>query len=808
MPKATKVRRALISVYDKTGIVDFARALHEEFAVEIISTGGTAKTLTDAGIPVRLVEDITGSPELLGGRVKTLHPKIFAAILANRNNPEHMRQLEEQGIEPIDMVVVNLYPFEETVADPNCTFEEALEMIDIGGPSLLRAAAKNHKHVLVLHDPWDWNNVLGWLREDLLAEQGWQSVRRDYAVSTFRLVSAYNAAITDYLIRHDTEEAGSFHALLLTAWDRPRYGENPHQSAQVLRPGPPCQTAALHLFSVDPKTCEAAVELSFNNYADASAALELCAELARARGLKMHAPSADARSTERRASELWHRLIAGAEPAPAGSKQESQYRAIDDEVFTRRNLPHIQRPGATYFVTFRAKRGTLSPAERDLVMECCLFLDGKKLSLHETVVMPDHVHLLFTPLESGPGQAFSLTEILHSIKGVSGRKVADDRGRRGPVWQDESFDHVIRNADDFYETLAYIYTNPSRAKLETGGPYPWLVFEEGAEWDTGGHGAIIDPQHILEITGREARPWHRLLANATTAKDANRESAALKGKTPTSDKTTGHTCCFIKHTNACGVGIADDPIEAYRRAYLGDPKAAMGGILALNFNVDAAFAEAVMESLQRWGKDAGAGAFFVEVWVAPSFDEAAVKLIRTKKKWGERVRLLDVGEITTPTDPNELEFKSIAGGMLAQTRDLVGLNEDQWKVVTERQPTDQEMADLRLAWLIAKHTKSNAISICKDGMLIGSGAGQMSRVMSCRIATWLAKDNRHEEKLHGAVAASDGFFPFRDGPDLLADAGVSAIIQPGGSKRDQKVIDACNERGVAMIFTDTRHFRH
>ena len=234
----------------------------------------------------------------------------------------------------------------------------------------------------------------------------------------------------------------------------------------------------------------------------------------------------------------------------------------------------------------------------------------------------------------------------------------------------------------------------------------------------------------------------------------------------------------------------------------------MGGILAVNFAVDAAFAEAVMESLQRWGKDAGAGAFFVEVWLAPSFDEAAVKLIRSKKKWGERVRLLDVAEMTTPADPNQLEFKSIAGGMLAQTRDLVGLNEDQWKVVTERQPTDQEMADLRLAWLIAKHTKSNAISICKDGMLIGNGAGQMSRVMSCRIATWLAKDNRHEEKLHGAAAASDGFFPFRDGPDLLAGAGVSAIIQPGGSKRDQKVIDACNERGVAMIFTDTRHFKH
>lgn len=311
------------------------------------------------------------------------------------------------------------------------------------------------------------------------------------------------------------------------------------------------------------------------------------------------------------------------------------------------------------------------------------------------------------------------------------------------------------------------------------------------------------------------------------------------------------TCVFVKHNNACGTGVAADPLEAYRRAYLGDPNAAMGGILAVNFEVTAEFAAAVMDTLARWGKEAGAGAFFLEVWVAPQFSDDAVELIRGKaqpttaipdpprKPWGEKVRLLVVGDMNIEPDPNALEYRSITGGMLVQTPDLVGLNEDQWKVVTKRAPTESEMSDLRLAWLIAKHTKSNAISIVRDGMLIGNGAGQMSRVMSCRVAVWLARENGHLEEGNrqeatgnrqeavgdkheatgsavratgdgssGAVAASDAFFPFRDGPDLLIDAGVTAIIQPGGSKRDAEVIAACDEREVAMIFTGTRHFRH
>ncbi|MCG3131670.1 MAG: Bifunctional purine biosynthesis protein PurH [Phycisphaerae bacterium] len=599
------IRRALISVYDKTGVVEFARALHEEFGVEILSTGGTAKLLKDNGIPVTLVEDVTGFPEMLDGRVKTLHPKIFAGILADRDNPEHMRQLEAMGVKPIDLVVVNLYPFEKTVADPNCTFEQAIEMIDIGGVALLRAAAKNHKHVLVPGCVEDFKALLVWMRGDELSDFGWEQIRRDYAHNAYMQTCEYDAAITTWLSAADTPDGKpTFRFLRLLDWGPLRYGENAHQSSELLHDsqrGHPIDLTVADCLLND------GVEFSYNNYLDADAALRLCAELTRA-----------------------------------------------------------------------------------------------------------------------------------------GRRPA---------------------------------------------------------------------------------------------------------------------CVFVKHNNPCGAGVGGEKLEVYRRAYLGDPNAAMGGILAVNFEVDAEFAAAVMETFDRFGKplkESGAsnapGGFFLEVWVAPGFTDDAVQVIRTRKPWGARVRLLVVGDMNAAPDPAGLEYRSITGGMLVQTPDLVGLNEERWKVVTKRAPTESEMSDLRLAWLIAKHTKSNAISLVRDGMLIGNGAGQMSRVMSCRIAVWLARENGHleggtkgqrdkgtEERNHertGAqepaasgtrgpfaqaeargsdgrlaepphlVAASDAFFPFRDGPDLLMDAGVTAIIQPGGSKRDAEVIAACDERGAAMIFTGTRHFRH
>lgn len=603
MPKSS-IKRALIAVYDKTGIVQFARALVDEFGIEIRSTGGTAKHLIDAGIPVTMVEQITGFPEMLDGRVKTLHPKIHAAILADRDNPGHMKQLAEHRIEPIDMVVVNLYPFGDTVASPNCTFGQAIEMIDIGGPCMLRAAAKNHRHVLVICESHQRNSVL----EAMRSERDLGAMKAALAARVFRLTSDYDAAVEAFLAK---SKSATLDSLITAAGDRDsgpeselrppsfleladvsplRYGENPHQRGFRAR----LANADSGVVRLSDEHGDSRQELSFNNLLDADAALAICSELARA---EIHVSIADARA----------------------------------------------------------------------------------------------------------------------------------------AWA-----HVNRNSP-----------------------------------------------------GRRA------------------------------------ACVFIKHTNACGIGLGGDPLEAYRKAYLGDPNAAMGGILACNFAIDAAFASAVMETYDRFGKPlkaaghpAAPGGFFVEVWVAPDFTPDAIKLIRglaeptadmpdpPRKKWGENVRLLAVGDMRLTPSEVAFDYKRIAGGMLIQNRDVVCLNEDQWRIVTTRQPSEAEWSDLQLAWLIAKHTRSNAISLCKDGMLIGNGAGQMSRVMSCRIATWLARENGHAEKLSGSVAASDAFFPFRDGPDILIDAGVTALIHPGGSKRDDDVIAACNDRGVAMVFTGTRHFKH
>ncbi|MBK9118353.1 MAG: bifunctional phosphoribosylaminoimidazolecarboxamide formyltransferase/IMP cyclohydrolase [Phycisphaerales bacterium] len=579
------IRRALLSVWDKTGIEDIARILHEDLGVELVSTGGTARLLRQAGLAVTLVEQVTGFPEVLGGRVKTLHPHIHAAILANRDDPAHLAELAAHGIAPLDLVIVDLYPFERTVADPGCNLAQALEMIDIGGVTLLRAAAKNHEHVLVLTDPADRKFAVEALRDGSMTVEGWAGLRRTYAARAFQQVASYDAAVARYLgsaFESDKEvEQFPFYV-----WDRPRYGENPHQAARVLRPCE-CKEAprTLSLLPQDTpldtahpaRLLKSETELSYNNYLDADAALGLCAELTRA-----------------------------------------------------------------------------------------------------------------------------------------------------------------------------------------------------------------TPGHTTATAGTAPQP----------------------------------ACVFVKHTNACGVGVAPTAIEAYRRAYLGDPNAAMGGILAVNFPVEADFAALVLETYGHFGKplkDRGAayapGGFFVEVWLAPSFTNEALEVIRGEragnpsKDWGRRVRLLPVGDLTTPLSTLPL-LRSIAGGVLAQEADALGLHEAEWEVATERSPSASEWADLRLAWLINKHTKSNAITLCRAGALLGNGAGQMSRVMSCRLATWLARENGHADALPGAVAASDAFFPFADGPEILIAAGITALIQPGGSKRDADTVAVCNARGVAMVYTRTRHFRH
>lgn len=780
-----QIKRALIAVYDKTGIIEFARSLVEEFGIEIISTGGTARHLKDAGIPVTMVERVTGFPEMLDGRVKTLHPKVHAAILADRDNPDHMRRLAEHGIQPIDMVVVNLYPFEQTVAKPDCTFEQAIEMIDIGGPCLLRAAAKNHKHVLVVCYRQKYAGCLELLRRGTPHEL--IEYRRRYARHAFQATWRYDRQITRYLEQFELPSQPAvalFEGLpALGNTVSLRYGENPHQPSELrpiigARQSAPEEEARI---VVAPERGE----MSFNNYVDGDSALSLVKELSR----------------EAAAERLvWHRRLAGGcgtgvSPVQKAAKQPS-WKPIDDEIITQRNLPHIQKPGRTYFVTFRLKPGVeLPPQARDIVMNACHYWHGRKMTLHLAVVMPDHVHLLLTPYLLPNGDAVSLGELLHSIKSFSSHQIRQHCGGSGPVWLDENWDRLIRHEKEFYETWEYMDTNPERAKLP--GDYRWkwwssTVFEEGGEVRTAEEDAAASQQR----TGETPVPHlHRRDAGATPA-----------GATP-----ARYAVAFIKHTNACGVAIGDDPVDTYRRAYLGDPVAAAGGVLCMNFPVTREMADVVMNSYRSWGKAAGAAFFKLDVWIAPDFDEDAVKLITTpteKRKWGASCRLLAVGEMDAPPDPDERDYKKITGGMLVQTRDLIGLNEEQWKVVSKRSPTESEMADLRFAWLVCKHTKSNAITIVKDGMLLGNGAGQMSRVKSCDLAIQLARENGHADKLAGAIAAGDAFFPVEDGPQKLIDAGITAIIHPGGSNRDADSIRVCDEAGVAMIMTGTRHFKH
>jgi phosphoribosylaminoimidazolecarboxamide formyltransferase/IMP cyclohydrolase len=508
-------------VSDKTGLAEFATALHEDFGIELISTGGTAKFLRDQKLPVTDVSQVTGFPEMMDGRIKTLHPLIHGGLLSLRDNPEHMAAMQKHGIKPIDLVCINLYPFEQTIRKPNVTFEEAIENIDIGGPAMIRSAAKNHRFVLVVTSPERYEKVLGDLQEHKGSSCGKHRLKQ--AQRAFAHTAEYDSLIANYLASATGLDSSGLVLNLHKALDL-RYGENPHQKATLL---------------VDKKPNEASV---------------------------------------------------------AFAKQ----------------------------------------------------LHGKELS----------------------------------------------------------------------------YIN------------------------------LLDADAALNAVKELATP----------------------------------TACIVKHASPCGYATADDLPTAFKNAYLGDPLAAFGGIVALNQRINLATAEAIT------GIDK-----LLEVIVAPAYDEDALKLLRSRWK---NVRLLEVGELGTP-DPNELMMHKITGGFLVQQRDLLGVDDSSWKVVTTRKASENEMRDLKLAWLACKHVKSNAIVIAKDRMTVGIGGGQVDRVNAARNAVQKAGD-----RARGAVAASDAFFPFADGPQLLLDAGVTAIVQPGGAMRDQETVDAVNKAGGAMIFTGQRHFRH
>ena len=523
--------KALISVSDKTGIVEFAQALHQ-LGVQLISTGGTAQLLSAQGLPVQEVAELTGFPEMLDGRVKTLHPMVHGALLARRDMPSHMQALQAHGIETIDLLVVNLYPFEATVAAADCSLEEAIENIDIGGPAMVRSAAKNWKHVAVVTDASQYAMVLNELQQ----QNGVTELTRfQLAVSAFNRISQYDGAISDYLSSLDlsTEQRSIFPGQAngrFIKLQELRYGENPHQLAAFYRDTHPAPGSLVTARQLQGK------ELSYNNIADADAAWE------------------------------------------------------------------------------------------------CV----------------------------------------------------------------KSFD------------------SPA--------------------------------------------------------------------------------CVIVKHANPCGVGLAEDALGAYRKAYLTDPTSAFGGIIAFNCPVDTATAQAL-------------GQQFVEVLMAPSFTGEALQLLQTKAN----VRVLQIalppgGDDAWSQGLNAIDVKRIGSGLLMQTADNHLLRLEDMQVVTKLQPSPAQMQDLLFAWKVAKFVKSNAIVFAGNGMTLGVGAGQMSRLDSARMAG--IKAGHANLSLKDSVVASDAFFPFRDGLDVVVDEGASCVIQPGGSMRDPEVIAAADERGVSMVFTGVRHFRH
>jgi phosphoribosylaminoimidazolecarboxamide formyltransferase/IMP cyclohydrolase len=536
------IRRALISVFDKTGIAQFAQALAQA-GVEIISSGGTAKAIEAAGVKVRYVQEWTGFPEMLGHRVVTLHPKVHGSILALRDDPQHQADIAKYGLEPIDLVCVGLYPFQQAIAKPGCTPAEAVEMIDIGGPTMVRAAAKNHKFVTVVTDASQYQAVLA----EMAANDGAVSLtlRRKLAHAAFSLTMSYDVAISNYLAEQLDEKFPDRIGFAYTRGQKLRYGENSHQQGAFYLSPDQSET------SVATGKLLGGKSISYNNYFDANGAIELVKEFD--------------------------------EPCVA----------------------------------------------------------------------------------------------------------------------------------------------------------------------------------------------------------------------------------IIKHANPAGCSCDQDLVEAYRKAYFGDVNAAMGGIIAVNRPVTKDLAAAICESYTRWGKAAGAGGFFAEIVAAPNFEPGAVEVIQARKGWGPDVRILAVGDLNGRRNKDKY-VKYVVGGLLVQDRDLVGLNETEWKVVTRRKPTARELADLRFAWLVCKNVKSNAIVLAKDRTLLGAGAGQMSRVNSARLATQLARayGGGGVVDTEGCVLASDAFFPFPDSLDWAAEAGAAAVIEPGGAKKDEDVIARADELNLAMIFTSTRHFNH
>ena len=519
-------RRALLSVSDKTGLPEFAAAL-VSLGFELVSTGGTRRTLEEAGVPVVDISSYTGFPEVMDGRLKTLHPLVHGAILGRPDLPGDAAAIAEHGIVPFQLVVCNLYPFAETIARPDVTIPEAIEQIDIGGPSMVRSAAKNHAYVGVVTQPSQYEQVVSELQAGALSD----AFRRELAAAAFAMTANYDRAIADYMAKITaTEDASAFDNALTLSFEKRadlRYGENPHQQA-------------------------------------------------------------------------------------------------------------------AFYVESSHDEATLAGAEQ---------LHGKELS----------------------------------------------------------------------------YNN------------------------------LLDLDAALNIV-----------------RDFDAPASVV-----------------IKHNNPCGCAIGETLAGALEKAYAGDPISAFGSIISFNRPVDLASAEFLCQPNR-----------FVEAILAPAFDEDAFEALTTRPKWKKNVRLMRCAAISSKRAASR-DYRRVTGGLLVQDRDEQADPEADWTVPTDRKPTDAELVDLKFAWNVSRHVKSNAIVFVKDGAVVGVGAGQMSRLDSSYIAAYKA-----EGRAAGGVVASDAFYPFQDGVDEAAKAGIAAVIQPGGSRGDDEVIAACNEHGMAMVFTGRRHFKH
>jgi phosphoribosylaminoimidazolecarboxamide formyltransferase/IMP cyclohydrolase len=538
-----KIERALISVSDKTGLAEFAGALSAA-GVEIYASGGSRKHLEDAGIPVREVAAYTGFPEMMDGRIKTLHPKSHGGILCRRDRPDDMAAIAAQGIVPFELVVVNLYPFQETVARPDVTLEEAIENIDIGGPTLIRAAAKNHEFVTVACHPKQYQDIL---RQVRATGSTTLELRQKLAEFAFTVTGLYDNTISAFL---------------------------------------------------------------------------------------------------------------------------TQQSIVDPSYIS---------------VTFSSDDLSWDDGSKEMPLEIDLSLRIKELLRYGE--NPHQEAALYAAPNATPGSLVSANQL---------------------------------------------------------------------------HGKALSYNNLLDLDSALAAV--RLLPPSGVV--------------------------VLKHNNPCGAALAESAGEAVRRAWDGDPLSAFGSVLGFNVPVDQAAAEFLCEPDR-----------FVEAIIAPEFTPEAFEILTTKPKWKANVRLLAVGKIEPGYGSREL--RQISGGMLCQTADDLPDDDSQWKTVTNVEPSATQQSDLRFAWTVCRFVKSNAIVAVKDRMLVGAGAGQMSRVDSVEIALKKAGD-----RARGAVLASDAFFPFDDSIHRAAEAGVAAIIQPGGSRRDDEVIAACNKRGIPMVFTGQRHFRH